>query len=305
MNKKESSVASKSHLGNVGVAFLVVSLGAACSSSDSVSSTDGDASADGGGAFSDGGHSADGSAAGDGSGHADGSGLNDGGDATSTPPVNLRTAGNFAILAMSGIATVPTSAVTGDLGVSPMAATGITGFSLTMDSSGVFSTSAQVTGNVYASDYTPPTPSSLTTAISDMHLAFTEAAGRAPNVTELGAGSIGGMTLTAGVYEWSTGLDIPTSVTLSGSGNDVWIFQIAQNLTMSSATSVVLAGGAAAKNVFWQVSGLVSLGTTAQFEGTILRQTSITLGTGASIDGRLLAQTAVSIDSSVVVEPAP
>ena len=99
--------------------------------------------------------------------------------------VNLSTAGNYAMLAMTGISTVPTSNVTGNLGLSPAAASYITGFSLTADATNVFATSPQVTGKVYASDYMPPTPSNLTTAISDMQLAFTDAAGRAPDVTEL------------------------------------------------------------------------------------------------------------------------
>lgn len=167
----------------------------------------------------------------------------------------------------------------------------------------VFATSPQVTGQVFASDYAVPTPSNLTAAVSDMQLAFTDAAGRAPDVAELGAGNIGGMTLTRGVYKWGTGLLIPTDITLNGSGTDVWIFQIAQDLTMASATSVILAGGAVAQNICWQVSGSVDLGTTAHFEGVILSQTAITLETGASINGRLLAQTAVSIDSSAVVAP--
>jgi hypothetical protein len=189
--------------------------------------------------------------------------------------------------------------------VSPAAATFITGFSLTMDSGNVFSTSPQVTGALYAADYAPPTPSNLTTAVGDMALAFTDAAGRAPDVTELGAGDIGGMTLTPGVYQWSSGLLIPTDVTLTGSATDVWIFQVAGTLTLSSGTTVLLAGGALPKNVFWQVAGAVELGTTAHCEGVILTQTAITLGTGASINGRLLAQTAVDIDSSTVAEPAP
>ena len=219
--------------------------------------------------------------------------------------VNLGSAEHFAILAKSAISTVPPSAITGDIGVSPAAATYITGFSLTADSTNTFSTSPQVTGSVYASDYTSPTPSDMTTAVSDMELAFTDAASRTPDVTELGAGDIGGMTLDPGVYQWGTGLLIPTDITLAGSATGVWIFQVAQDLTVSGATSVILAGGALAKNVFWQVSGQVELGTTAHFEGTVLGQTSLTLGTGSSINGRLLAQTAVSLDASTVVEPAP
>jgi hypothetical protein len=220
-------------------------------------------------------------------------------------PVNLGAAGHFAILAKSGISTVPTSAVTGDLGVSPAAATYITGFSLTADPTNVFATSPQVTGKIYAADYAVPSPSSLTTAVGDMQLAFTDAAGRAPGVTELGAGNIGGMTLAPGVYKWGTGLLIPTDVTLDGQATDVWIFQISQDLTMSSGAKILMAGGALPKNVFWQVAGLVDLGTTAHCEGIVMTQTSATMRTGASINGRLLAQTAVQIDASTVVEPAP
>ncbi len=228
------------------------------------------------------------------------------GPATGGPaggPVNLGMAGNFVILAKSGIDTVPTSAVTGNLGLSPAAASFITGFALTSDASNAFSTSPQVTGSVYASDYAVPTPSNLTTAVGDMELAFTDAAGRAAGVTELGAGNIGGMTLAPGVYKWGTGLLIPTDVTLNGSATDIWIFQIAQNLTVSSAVRVNLSGGAVARNIVWQVAGLVEIGTTAHIEGVVLCQTSITLGTGASINGRLLAQTAVNIDGSAIVQP--
>jgi hypothetical protein len=218
-------------------------------------------------------------------------------------PVNLGTASDYVILAKSGISTVPNAIVTGDLGISPAAATYITLFSLTADSTNVFSTSAQVTGRVYASDFAAPTPSKLTTAVSDMELAFTDAAGRAPDVTELGAGSLSG-TIAPGVYKWGTGLLIPTDVTLTGSATAVWIFQVAQNLTMASATNIRLAGGALAQHVFWQVAGLVELGTTAHFEGVVLSQTGITLATGASIKGRLLAQTAVSIGAgSIIAQP--
>jgi Ice-binding-like/Bacterial Ig-like domain len=220
-------------------------------------------------------------------------------------PVNLATAGNYVILSRSGISTVPASVITGNLGVSPIAATSITMFSLIADSTNVFSTSSQVTGKIYAADYAAPTPANLTTAVSDMELAFTDAAGRAPDVTELGAGNIGGMTLAPGVYQWSTGVLIPTDLTLNGSSTAVWIFQIAQTLTLDSAVRVGLTGGALSKNVFWQVAGSVELGTTSHIEGIVLSQTMINLRTGASIAGRLLAQTAVTLDTSTVVQPAP
>ena len=219
--------------------------------------------------------------------------------------VNLGTAGNFAVLAKTAISTVPTSAITGNLGVSPAAATFITGFSLVADATNVFSGSPQVTGQIFAANYTPPTPSNLTTAVGDMELAYTDAAGRPASVTELGAGDISGRTLTAGVYGWGTGLLIASDVTLDGNATDVWIFQIAQNLTLSNGVRVSLSGGALAKNVFWQVAGQITVGTTAHAEGVMLSQTAITLGTGASVNGRLLAQSAVSLDGSTVAQPAP
>ena len=220
-------------------------------------------------------------------------------------PVGLGTAGTFVILAKSGISTVPASAVTGNLGVSPAAATYITGFSLIADATNVFSTSSQVTGKIFAANYAVPTPSNLTTAVGDMQLAFTDAAGRAPDVTELGAGDIGGMTLVPGVYKWGSSLLIPTDLTLAGSATDVWIFQVAQNLTLNNAVKIRLTGGALPKNVFWQVAGFVDIGTTAHCEGIVLTYTMARLRTGASINGRLLAQTAVTLDGSTVVEPAP
>lgn len=220
-------------------------------------------------------------------------------------PVNLGTAGNFAILAKSAVSTVPPAAVTGNLGISPAAATYITGFSLTADTTGVFSSSPQVTGKVYAADYAVPTPANMTTAIGDMELAYTDAGARPPDVTELAAGNIGGKTLAPGVYKWGSGVLIPADVTLQGSAKDVWIFQVAQDLTVASGAKVHLTGGALAKHVFWQVAGFVDLGTTAHLEGVVLCKSEIALHTGASVNGRLLAQTAVNIDASVVAEPAP
>jgi hypothetical protein len=220
-------------------------------------------------------------------------------------PVVLGGADNFVILAKSAISTTGVTTVTGNLGLSPAAASYITGFSLIADATNVFSTSNLVTGQIFAADYANPTPVNLTTAVDDMMTAYTDAAGRAPDVTELGAGNIGGMTLIPGTYKWGTGVLIPTDVTLLGGPNDVWIFEIAQGLVMSSGTSIVLSGGAQAKNIFWQVFGIVDLGTTSHLEGIALVQTAITLNTGASVNGRLLAQTAVTLDANAVVQPAP
>ena len=221
-------------------------------------------------------------------------------------PVVLGAAGNYVILAKSGIDTVPTSAVTGDIGVSPIDSTGMTGFSLTMDGTGTFSTSSQVIGKAHAPDYTAPTPSNLTTAVSNMEAAYTDAAGRpTPDFTELYSGDISGRTLVPGLYKWGTGVLISTDVTLNGGPNDVWIFQISGGITQASAARVILAGGALPKNIFWQAFGAVALDTTAHMEGVILAQTEITLATGATVNGRLLSQTAVTLDGNTVTQPAP
>lgn len=218
-------------------------------------------------------------------------------------PVPLGSAGDFAVLAKSGISTVPASMITGDIGVSPAAGTAITGFSLTAHASGTYATSTQVTGAVYAADDTSPTPSMLTTAITDLEIALTDAASRAPTSLDLGAGNLGGLTLAPGVYTWSTGVLIPTDVTLSGSATDTWIFQIAQDLIVESGVRVVLAGGAVPENIFWQVSGFVDLGTTAHLEGSVLSHTAVTMRTGATLNGRLLARTAVALDANTIVKP--
>src|SRR5437870_3920583 len=218
-------------------------------------------------------------------------------------PVVLGTAGNYVILAQSGISNVPTSAITGNLGLSPAAASLITGFALTLPAGGTSSTSDQVNGNVYASDYASPTPANLITAVGDMQTAYDDAAGRSnPDYTELAAGNIGGLTLPPGLYKWSNTVLIPTDVTLEGSATDVWIFQIAGGLTQSSETNVILTGGALAQNVFWQVKGVVDVGTNADLEGEVLSLTQIKLETGAVAHGRLLAQTRVTLDHNIVVQ---
>ncbi|MFA6524331.1 MAG: ice-binding family protein [Candidatus Paceibacterota bacterium] len=214
--------------------------------------------------------------------------------------VDLGSAGDFVILAKTGISTTGTTSVVGDIGVSPAEATYITGFDLILPATSAFSTSALVTGKVYAPSYAVPTPTKMTTAVSDMETAYTDGMGKTnPTATELGAGNIGGMTLAPGLYKWSTGVTIPTDVTLSGGSNDVWIFQIAQNLDISSGKKIILSGGNAS-NVFWIVAGQTTIGTTAVFNGNILDQTAIVLNTGATLNGRALAQTAVILDANTV-----
>jgi len=219
--------------------------------------------------------------------------------------VSLQSAGNFAILAKAGISTTGATMVTGDIGVSPAAATFITGFGLSLTADSSFATSSLVSGKVYAPGYADPTPANITAAVSDMETAYTDAAGRTnPTATELGAGNIGGLSLAPGLYKWGTGVTIPSDLTLAGGANDVWIFQIAQNLDVSSGVKIVLSGGATANNVFWAVAGQTTIGTTAEFNGNILDQTAIVMNTGATLNGRALAQTAVTLDANTVTAPS-
>ena len=222
-------------------------------------------------------------------------------------PVSLGTAINYVVLAKTGISNVPPSVITGDIAVSPNNAASLTGFSLAADASNIFSTSvsSQVIGKIYAADYAAPTPANLTLAVSNMEAAYTDAAGRStPNFTELSGGNIGGSTLAPGLYKWATGISINSDLTLEGGSNDVWIFQVAQGITVANGVRIKLSGGAQAKNIFWQAAGSVAIGTTAHFEGVILAQTTIVLNTGSTMNGRLLAQSAVTLNSATVTESA-
>jgi hypothetical protein len=229
--------------------------------------------------------------------------------ATAGPaPVPLGTAGNYVILANIGIDTAPNpSVVTGNMATGPgVTSTAITGFSLVLPAASAFSTSSQVTGKIYAFDYAVPTPTDVDTASNDMGSAYTDAAGRTATsaaTTNVGVGTLTNLTLTPGVYEWGSAVIIPTNLTLNGTATDVWIFKVAGTLTMAADMNVVLTGGAIPQNVFWQVSGAVSIGARTQFKGIVLGQTAITFGNAASINGRLLAQTAVNLDATRVTKP--
>lgn len=212
--------------------------------------------------------------------------------------VKLGIAGDFVILSKSGITNVYQSAVKGDVGTSP-----ITGAAILLKCN-------EVNGTIYSVDAAGPLPCRVTNAtrlgiaVINMQDAYTDAAGRSnPKFLNLGAGNIGGKTLTPGLYKFTSAVIIPTDITISGSSTDVWIFQIAGTLDMSSAVRITLAGGALAKNIFWQTSGAVTLGTTSHFEGNILSKTAINLQTGASINGRMLAQTAVALQMNTVNQP--
>lgn len=227
-------------------------------------------------------------------------------------PVVLGGAGNFVILTKTGITNTGshTSAITGNIGSSPITAAAMDNVFCAEMTGSIYGANAAYTGSgdVTCFKGLPADNTLVGNAVLDMETAYADAAGRSlPNFTELGAGDISGLTLVPGLYKWGTGVSINTDVTLSGGPNDVWIFQVAGDLTQANGTSMLLAGGALPKNIFWQVGGGtgVAIGTTAHFEGVILATKAITVNTGATGNGRLLAQTAVTLDANAITEPAP
>ena len=212
-------------------------------------------------------------------------------------PVTLGMTGRFAILSYAGITNTGPSVITGDVGVSPLAGSYMTGFG-----------TPNVVGTMYAVDASGPSgsipfPSMLTVAMGDMTIAYNDAAGRTVNPIGV-AGNLGGRTLYSGLYKSTGSLEISSGdLTLDAQGdvNAVWIFQIASTFNMTSGRQVFLSGGAKASNIFWQVGSAATFGTTAKMKGTIIAYTTITFATGASLEGRALARTAaVTLQSNTI-----
>lgn len=222
--------------------------------------------------------------------------------------MDLGSASNFVVLSKAGISTTAGTNILGNIGVSPIAATAITGFGLILDPSGEFSTSSLVVGNVFAADYASPTPTIMGTAIGDMQTAYTDAAGRSnPDFLNMSGGNLNGETLVPGLYKWASGVTITNSISIDGGGdpNAVWIFQIDNRLALANGANIFLSGGAAAQNIFWQTAEGATLGTSSHFEGILLTATDIALLTGASVNGNLYAQTAITMDSNSITQVIP
>ena len=217
---------------------------------------------------------------------------------TAQAPIDLGTAGRFAVLAGSEITSVPPSDIWGDVGLSPAARSKISGLP-----------PAKVVGTIFAADDGGAVAVMLTDAQGDLTTAYNDAAGRTPVPTgpflNPGSGNLGGLTLAAGLYKFTgEALLSGSDLTLTGSASDVWIFQIASSLTVANGIHVVLAGGAQAANIYWQVGTSATLGTTVRFKGNILADQSIGLQTLATLDGRALARiAAVTLDSNTITIP--
>ncbi len=204
-------------------------------------------------------------------------------------PVSLASAASFAVLAGSTVTNTGSTVVTGDLGVSP--GTAVTGFP-----------PGTVTGTIHAGDAV------AADAEANLTIAYNDAAGRTLCPISV-AGNLGGMTLTPGLYKSTSSLEISSGdLTLDAQLNAsaVFIFQMASTFSTTSGRQVILAGGAQASNIFWQVGSSATFGTTSTFIGTVMAYASITMTTGATLDGRALAMTgAVTLDTNTVTTVAP
>jgi hypothetical protein len=220
-------------------------------------------------------------------------------DLSSSDGIDLGTAVNFVILSKTGITNVPDSVITGNIGVSPIAASSMTGFGLIMDSSNEFSRSTEVTGNVYASDYAAPTGDKLTVAVYDMEVAYNDAAGRpttGPDYINIGAGEIGGLILGPGVYTFDILVHISAGdLTFNGTSEDLFIIQTSKSVMQAGDINVVLTGGAISENIFWVTAEEYNIAADSHTEGIILAKTAVNFITGSSINGRIFSQTAVNL----------
>ncbi len=201
------------------------------------------------------------------------------------------------ILAETGITDVPSSAVTGNVANSG------TGTEIGI-------TCAEVNGTIYEIDPTGPScfvqaTTAINTAIADMDTAYTNANGQANCVTGLDGGTLSGLTLTRGKYEWASAVDITTNLYLDALGDSTatWIFQVGGTLTLASGVSIIMENGGLAQNVTWTVADTTAIGSNAYFEGVILDYKDITLVTGASVSGRLFSQTDVTLEQNAITQP--
>lgn len=236
-----------------------------------------------------------------------------GGTANAAPtPVGLGAATNFAIRAGTGVSNVPTSTITGDVGLSPAAGTLYSGL-----------TCAEVTGTIYSVDGTGPAPcvvgnlGLMTTVENDARTAFNHTSAL-PGATPIGP-DLAGLNLVAGLYSLgaaATNLSGTLTLNAQSDPNAVWIFQASSTLLTSSSSTVQFTnlppGTTAAQlacNVYWTVGSSATIASSTNFVGTILASASIGVSTGATVTGRLLAANAaggggaVTLQQNTIVRP--
>ena len=210
----------------------------------------------------------------------------------------LGMADSFAVLAGTAITNVPTSAITGDVGLYPAAGSNYAG--LTM--------SDIVTGTIYARDETGPAgavvdPVLLNTAKTDLVAAYDGLASQTCDTTYAGTKDLVGLTLVPGVY-CADAFELSGTLTLNGADTDVWVFNSESTLITSGAADVVLLTGGVPCSVWWRVGSSATLGVNTSLAGNIIALTSISLATGATLDGRALARNAaVTMDQNTITIP--
>jgi hypothetical protein len=226
-------------------------------------------------------------------------------------PVILGASSPFAILASAEVTNIPTSTITGDVGLTPDAGSNISGFTSPL-------TCPEVTGRIYAVDATGPACALidavlLASAKSAAEAAFTDARAAVRGIPASISGDLNGLTLYPGLYESLSSVEISAGGTLyldaQGDVNAVFIIRSETSITTEAASQVVLAGGAKAANVYWTAGSAVTLGTTSIMKGTLIAGTSISLLTGANLEGRALNQgaaaEAITLDQSTITVPSP
>ena len=216
--------------------------------------------------------------------------------AAGPPTINLGSAGSFAVMATASISSTGPVVINGDVGLAPGTSQGIP--------------PAQVNGTIHVNDPV------ITQAQADLLAAYNDAVSRSTNALTL-PGNMGGLTFTPGLYVNSTSVLISgagpgNDVTLDAQGdpNAVFIFKMGSTLTTGTSSQVILAGGAKAGNVFWQVGTSATIAVTSIFKGNVLAATSITINTGAAVEGRMFAGSAggagsATVNASTITVPAP
>ncbi len=213
-------------------------------------------------------------------------------------PISLRTAEAFAMLAHTGITSVPASQITGKVGVRP---------GLRAD---LKITPEEIAGGVvetYATDDKDTAASSLvTTAKIDLINAYNEAETRQPDADkiDLFGGALGNKILPAGVYKWNSRVTIPNDLTLEGTDTDVFIFEVAGDLRIGSDVTIKLSGGAQAKNVYWQVGDNFLVKAKSTMVGTVMAQGTVEMRDSSKLDGRVFSKNGtIALDKVTVTRP--